>query len=467
MPGNTSFYYCIVKKFQVSTATQGAASGHFDDLASDDLAGGFTLKSPNHKYGIFDVLAPIANTFGFAIQGGWRPLNPNSLVPAEIPLYVMLEASLQPSPPATVVVAGQEWPVMPLFPVDHWTEFNTGPHRLIDLFATWIKDGKKNDTPKSFTLTYDAFIASPPTAWPNLPNLNTPEGKETPLLFVASMAGDDGRRHGDHGTPLVPLAHVPDHYWHTSQIFLTDELGYPKYPSALKSGEEYYVAALIGNCGNWGTGRAKWPGTKIQVRCDAMAFNTNLSPGTPLPSLSNRDPAAPDELYEQYYLGPETWDVAGFRFNIDAAFAKIKAGLAGVDLGGATVDGWLKDSHACLKVRIMEGEGDNTFKPDGNVPLTIDSSPRKDRHIAQRNLAKFDITMAGSKQIKWQNFIMAQAGAGPNSLVLQHGLPMDTFRFYVAVPKGTFTRYVAKGGKLAGFEVVEEKARDAPTKPFP
>ena len=32
---------------------------------------------------------------------------------------------------------------MPLFPVDHWTEFNTGPHRLIDLFAAWIKDGKK------------------------------------------------------------------------------------------------------------------------------------------------------------------------------------------------------------------------------------------------------------------------------------------------------------------------------------
>ena len=115
----------------------------------------------------------------------------------------------------------------------------------------------------------------------------------------------------------------------------------------------------------------------------------------------------------------------------------------------------------------MEGEGDNTFKPDGNVPLTIDSNPRKDRHIAQRNLAKFDITMSGSKQIKWQNFIIAQAGAGPNNLVLQHGLPMDTFRFYVAVPKGTYARYIAKGGKVSGFEVVEDKARDAPTKPFP
>ena len=467
MAGNISFYYAIFKKLQISAVPYGGAFGHMDEDDSNDLAGGFSLRHPNHKYGIFGALAPIAPTFGYPIQEGWQPLNPNSLVPAENPLFVLLKASLQASPPPTVIVNGQEWPVMPLAGVvpQVWIDFNTGGHKLIDALEAWIAAGKPNDTPKHPKLSYDWLAANPPKLFPGLTDHNKPGFVVTPLLFVASMKGDDGRRHGDHGMPDVPLDHVPANYWTTSQIFLTDELGNTKYPAHLKSGEEYSIAALIGNCGNWSAGRTQFGQPKIFVHADALAFNTFMSPNTPLPSLGNLDPTIAASGYEQYNLEAESWDVAGFRFNIDSVFAKLETALAdsGMDLGGATPKEWLLDSHPCIKVRITAGETDNIYKPDGGAPLTLGSDPRKDRHIAQRNLAPFETTQQGAKQIKWKTFIVSQAGEGVNRLILEHGLPMAEFGLYVAVTKRAYARYVAKGGKIAGFEPV----REGVAAPFP
>jgi hypothetical protein len=46
-------------------------------------------------------------------------------------------------------------------------------------------------------------------------------------------------------------------------------------------------------------------------------------------------------------------------------------------------------------VCITAAETDNIYKPDGGASLTLGSDPRKDRHIAQRNLAPYEITPQG------------------------------------------------------------------------
>ena len=290
------------------------------------------------------------------------------------------------------------------------------------------------------------------------PGLNV--NNNWPLLFVASMPGDDGRRNGDHAMPAVPIDHVPANFWDTSQIFLTDNLGNTQTPLSLKPGEEYYVAAIIGNAGNWGAGRkfAAVP-PHVYVLGDAMAFNTFLSPNFPLPSLGNLDPADSNPQYEQYFLAKENYDVVGFRFNVDAVFAGLKAamqaaGFTPMQLGGLSIDDWLKGSHPCVKIRITAGENPNTFTPQNNVPLTLASDPRKDRHIAQHNLAPFDMTLMAIKEPMWKTFIVAQAGAGVNRLVMQHGLPLQTVRVFIAVPRPAYEHYIAKGGAVRGFEQI-------------
>ena len=132
MPGKTSFYYAIFKKFQVAAATLDGWYGHLDDDDSEDLAGGFSLRHPNHPNGIFGALAPIASTFGLPIQGGLQPLDPASLVPDENPLYAMLKRGLgaKPIPQLIDPINGQQWPVMPLPGLNgvddwkDWMEFN-------------------------------------------------------------------------------------------------------------------------------------------------------------------------------------------------------------------------------------------------------------------------------------------------------------------------------------------------------
>jgi hypothetical protein len=480
-----SFYYAIFKKFEAACGSDLAYGyGHLSADADPELAGGFSLQDPPDQYGLFKHLAPHASDYTAdgvgKLDPSMQPLNPASNDPMQNPLYVMLKTSLTPGglPPGQpyyfVSVNGQNWPVMP--PPDlmgqqtnhpDWKEFNNGSPPLIDAFAAWISNGKTDDSPQDAPLTKAALAATV------LKPFGFAKGSDYfPILFVASFGGDDGRRPGDKGVPAVPANHVPAHYWNSAQIFLTYPAGVVghapgtiAHPAHLQPGEEYYVAAIIGNAGNVPTGRVVG-NNKILVVCEAQAFNSGFGPATPpLPALANLDPQSTWPVYEQYGLGKQRYDVIGFRFNVDSVIAGLKKALAdsGTNLGGLTPDQWLNDSHPCLKVLINAGEPAGPYAPDPNAPPTFDSDPQTERHAAQRNLAPFLIpAMAGDKKIGWKNFIAGQMGVGPNQLAIEQALSPNTFKVYLALPTATYERYVAKG-RSEGFEVVREGVQ----KPFP
>jgi hypothetical protein len=481
-----SFYYAIFKKLQAACGGDLATGGgHLSPDDDPELAGGFSLREPQNQYGIYKHLSTTHASDYTAdgvtpLDSSMQPLNPMSNDPMQNPLFVMLQASLTPGglPPGQgyhfVTVGNKNWPVMPPpnlqgLPTDHheWVDFNTGSHKLIDAFATWITNGKADDSPKDAPLTYAALTQTPPPKIPGTPD----SGKGLfPILFVASMAGDDGRRTGDGSLPDVGPNHVPAHFWATSQIFLTDTMGNTVDPPTLDSQAEYCVAAVIGNNGNWDAGRVS--GSKIFVTCEAMAFNSGLSPGTLLPALSNLDTTIPNGLYEQYSLRRQGYDVVGFRFAVDTVFANIKkamvdAGITPAQLGATSIDAWVRASHACVKVLIVAGEDIMLFPPAGNIPFTDKSDPQKDRHIAQHNLAPFNIAVGGKKQLVWQNFMVGQAGTGMNGLVLQHALPPEAFQLYLAIPTAIYERYIAKGGAVRGFEPLRADGRETASRPFP
>jgi len=470
MPGNTSFYYAIFKKLQAATGNIYAFSQeHFNpDENDNELAGGFSLNAADSPYGVFGALSAAAPTYApmYNLQQGWQPLNPNSNVPAENPLYVLLEASTKPPPlPWTVPVNGQDWPVMPqpdgnmsINSYANWKEFLA--NGIIASLGDWITKGKLNDTPKAPSLTHAALVASPPKAF-GFAKAN----EFFPILFVASFTGDDGRRPGDGGVPAVPANYVPAHFWNTSRIYLTDEQGKTVFPQHLQPTEEYYVAAVIGNSGNNPAGRIVGPNNgKIVVVAEAQVFNSGWGPAAPpLPTLSNLNPASTYPVYEQYHLGATSYDVIGFRFNVDWVLAGLKTEIAnqGINLGGLSVEEWLNDSHPCVKVLINAGEPLSPYTPS-QTP-NFNSNPQTERHVAQRNLAPFLIPVPpGAKKIGWVKFVSPQMGDGPNQLAIEHALSPNTFRIYLAMPTATYARYVARG-RHEGFEVVTEGVQ----KPFP
>ena len=126
---------------------------------------------------------------------------------------------------------------------------------------------------------------------------------------------------------------------------------------------------------------------KIEVLADALAFNSFMGPNVPLYSLGELDAASTKPSYEQFFMRLWSYDTVGFRFDVDDVFkrlvAAVQANVPANMLGGDTPDQWVRDSHPCVKVRIMSGERPNNYTPWGAVP-SIDSSPLKDRHIAQR-----------------------------------------------------------------------------------
>jgi hypothetical protein len=468
MPGATSFYFAMFRRFQAICGIGGSGHVNPDSTDAQYLYGGFSLQSTQDAQGIFGQLGPQAATW--QLTPGMQPLNPASNDPMQNPLFVMLNASAAPAPvPTTVVVLGQTWPVMPPPPEDEftiWLEANASAPRLIDAFAAWISNGKVDDAPKDPPISFAALDGATVPPWP------FKKTEFTPILFVPSFPADDGRRHGDHALPDVPANHVPSDFWAQSMIFLTDETGHTASPAKLKASEEYYVVAQLRNAGNIGGGEVNnFNNPKFQVLGDAQCFNTFTSPGTPLPSLDNIDPAGSNPAFDvRAMTGPV--DVAGFRFNVDAVFAGLKAALVAqvppAMLGNATADEWLTDGHPCVKVRILSGEQLNEYGPaSGPIPPTLESNPMVDRHIAQRNLAPFDMALMGLKKIMWTNFIVGQAGAGWNELILQQALPADAFRFHFAVPRAAWERWIdprtSPGGAVRGLEMVHDVA----SKPFP
>lgn len=481
-----SFFFAIFRRLQA--ATGGIYTNfqeHFDTNGSMDLAGGLSLRSSvdsplNNPFGIFGQLGPFADQFGYPVKPGWKPLTAGNNDPSQNPLYVVLSTSLQPEPvPMTVQVSlpgniTQEWPVMPppfggtVQNYTQWVGFNQpGPGRLIDALSAWVTAGKQNDTPANGPITFDALNISPPPAFPLKPQ------QYNAILFVPSFAGDDGRRHGDGDSVDPGPNYLPANFWDTSQIFLTNDLGQVISPPTLDSGTECYVVAMIGNSGLGGAGRL-WQGQpQVHVICNAYSFNTFLSPSVPLPSLHNIVAGDTSPVFEHYNMRPHTYDTVGFRFNVDAVATALETALANgvmnntIDLGGATPKAWLNGGHACVKVLLTAGEVGNPYPPMGNKPLDDTSNPNKDRHIAQKNLVPLNITTMGAKQIKWTNFIVAQADAAPNELLPQHHLSPDVFAVYIAIPRRSFTTHVdprtSKGGAYRGFTVVT----DGIAKPFP
>jgi hypothetical protein len=476
MASVASFYFAMFKRFQ---AICGTGSGHVNPDSADasTLYGGFSLYSTQDPQGIFGQLGTQATSYP-PLSPGLRPLNPASNDPMQNPLWVMLNASLGPAPlPTTVVVNNQTWPVMPPPPEDEftiWLAANATTPRLIDAFGDWIMAGKVDDSPKDAPISFAALSAASVPHWPIKPQ------EYTSVLFVCSRPGDDGRRPGDGALPNPPAIPIPAKFWDTSQIFLTYPPGVPGQtagaianPMFLTPHAEYWVVALIGNASGDGAGTTiNFQNPTFTIVGDAQAFNTFTSPGTSLPSLDNVDPLGTNPTYEQHSLGAWTYDVVGFRFNVDAVFSQLAAALALLPpamLGNALPADWLRAGHPCVKVRIMSGEQLDDYPPAGNAPQppTLDSLPPVDRHIAQRNLAPFDPLEIGEKKIKWTNFIVAQAGLGWNELTLQEALPPEAFQFYFAIPKVVWERWIdprtSRVGVVRGLEVVT----DTPSKPFP
>jgi hypothetical protein len=267
------------------------------------------------------------------------------------------------------------------------------------------------------------------------------------------MPGDTGKRPG-----------VPSNYWDTSLIYLLDPTsGAIVTPSTLAASAEYYLAAIIGNRGQTDAGNYLVPaGVGVETAGVVMVWNTTFSPGVELPSLSNLDVTDTNPIFEQYFLKFGTYDVVGFRMDVQTVYDGIIAALNKavmmnqINLGGLTPDQWVHagGAHLCAKVLIRQQGGQF---PD------VGDSPNNNASLAQKNLVPFDVNVkeqSPNPNIVWQTFVSGQPyffrlpGAGQNRLILQiPELPQGAFRFYIGIPTETYARYFRDGG-VTGFRVV-------------
>jgi hypothetical protein len=449
----TSFWYAIYKRLW---AVGSRGDAHVStEIVSD---GNFSLETTSTGNG--------NGIFGTTDYG--MPLATNDFTAAHNPLWFILNATIPPlpspplAPPLYLVPVppnNDMWPAMPYpgsGPYPDWVTWNSGikPFRLIDRLQDWIENNKKiDDTPKGPHLG-DNYIAAPPPAFP----LKTNPKENAQILFIASRDTDNGERPGN----------IQANWWNTSMIFITGTDGQDQGLPLFDKGTEHYVAAIIANSGNLWTGARGSGGglPTVTVNCKAYVFGTFLSPGTPLPALTNLDPADMSGDYEQFILGPLKRDVVGFRFNVDIVYGALITLMQNLDMqlfGGAKADLWLKAGHACVKVWLTSGEFPGPHNANGTDWCDGTQVPLNNRKIAQRNLAAFAPTVTGMKKPHWYYFVMSQAFAGTNALAVQTAdLPADVVRYYMAVPVAVYERYVAKGGSHRGFETVT----DVP-KPFP
>jgi hypothetical protein len=441
-PPITSFYHAIYKRLW---AVGVRANAHTTIVQGD---GNFSLNDPGPPHGIFGT-----TDYGNPLAIGVYDATQN-------PLWVILNASFNPPPGPDYLVnvpGSGMWPAMPwpaYAPYPLWDQYNNAPAglRLIDKLKEWIEQNKQgDDTPKGQFLDFSYWKPGPP-AYPGSP--------KNQILFVSSMDQDNGVRPGN----------VPAQYWNSARIYVCDPLGNDLNFPVFKAGDQRTIQALIGNstADQWaGAAFASGGLPPVQVICNAYCFNTFLSDAVPLPEMSALDAPNAGFLYEQPVIGPLSYAVVGFRFDVDQVFQALHDKMTAHNytpqqLGGNDVDGWLKanNAHACVKVLLQSGELGNPVWP------TDQSLPSQDRHIAQRNLAGFDMSVVAMKKIKWQAFMMSQAGAGANALAIASAWPRDAGRFYLAVPTAMFERYVApalgRQGGTRGFERVSDA-----NKPFP
>jgi hypothetical protein len=453
MPGQTSFYFTLFKKFQVLDHVQdGTVHG-----APGGGGTGFDLTDPNAPLGVFSATPGV--------------LAPGDTTPADSPLWAVLNSKVvgnpdfSPVPIAFGPRAGTgPWPTMPPGTPLAWTNFQVNPasNKLVDVFGTWISSGQINDVPTTAIATEPAApIPGPLDAGVS--------------LFVCSMPGDTGVRPGT----------VPSNYWATSLIFLTDQnTGATVLPSTLTASSEYNLVAVIGNRGvSDGGNYLDTPGPGIETSGIVMVWNTVDSPGVELPSLSNLDVTDTNPIFEQYFLKSGKFDIVGFRLNVqtvyDGIIAAINQAVVGgtLNLGGLTADQWVhtQPAHLCAKVVIRQQGG--AFPNFGDTPIN-------NKALAQKNLAPFDIDVQDDHvvpNINWKNFIVGQPfflklpGAGANRLSIETQLPREAFQLYVGITQYAYDRFFRddrSGGAIKGFtllsraELFESKLGDR-AKPFP
>ena len=432
MPDNPSFYFTLFKKFQVlNHVPEGSGHGTAGGL------GGFSLLSPTSANGVF----------GTADAG--NPLTIPDTTPSHSPLWAILNSRANGAAEFTPVTIsggaqnGTVWPTMPADPLPQaWNDFQvTASPKVVDVFGDWIMAGQVNDVP-------NGVIG-------NIPPTPIPAPLDSGVsLFVCSMPGDVGER---------PDA-VPSNYWDTSLIYLLDPAsGAIVTPSTLAASAEYYLAAIIGNRGQTDAGNYLVPpGVGVETAGVVMVWNTTFSPGVELPSLSNLDVTHTNAIFEQYFLKSGTYDVVGFRMDVQTVYDGIIAALNQavvmnqINLGGLTADQWVHagGAHLCAKVLIRQQGGQ--FPDVGDLPINNAS-------LAQKNLVPFDVNVkeqSPNPNIVWKTFVSGQPyffrlpDAGQNRLVLQiPELPQGAFRFYIAIPTETYARYFRDGG-VTGFRVV-------------
>ncbi len=241
---------------------------------------------------------------------------------------------------------------------------------------------------------------------------------------------------------------------------------------------------MVGNRGSDQTGLYSSGSntTGVESAVVVMVWNTTFSPGVELPALSNPDVTDTNPIYQSYNIFGGSYDVVGFRLNVQNVFNGIIAALnqavakGEINLGGLTPEQWLTQSpaHLCAKVLIRQHGG--AFPTVGDTPLTNPA-------LAQKNLAPFPMgisdTDANPTNIVWQNFVagtpyflrLPDGGLSRLRFVLRAS--EDVIKLQLAVPTETFERYFRNGpGRLHGFqEIPPRKLCESPhgrkAKPFP
>lgn len=220
MAGSISYYFTLFKKFQVLNHVPEKAV-HGDPV------------NPQNKFSLNDP----SSAFGGSLNFG----NLLGATPQTSPLWQILNAAA--SGQSSVSIGSYNGPSMPVgasaSSPDSWVAFQiNGSPPVVTVFGSWITAGKTNDIPNGVVNPSGGAI------------LNVPASIAGPLdngvsLFVCSMANDNGQRPGG----------VPPNYWATSLIYLVDpNTGNTVAPATLNAGDEWVLAAVIGNRGNTDAG---------------------------------------------------------------------------------------------------------------------------------------------------------------------------------------------------------------------
>jgi hypothetical protein len=282
---------------------------------------------------------------------------------------------------------------------------------------------------------------------------------------------------------------VPPDYWDSSLIFLVNPNDGTMFnQTSLAGGDEWYLAAVVGNRGDTDAGRyindGLATGPQVLTAAFVMVFSTAVSPAVQLPSLSNLDVNDNSGTNEVYFLKQQPpaqhqYEIVGFRLNVQNVFdGLVKATNQAVadgklNLGGFSTVDWLKSgpgAHLCAKVVIKQ--------PPDPFP-TLGDTPFTDKRIAQKNLVPFkgDLAVVSpDPNIIWEYFTVGQPlhflrfdpGLGINRLTLDARLPEEAFRLYVGMPRQAFDQKLNRDA-IRGFKLLPEETcleRGLP-RPFP